>query len=274
MRCHKSLSVALILMGIMATPPAAGQSLADRIAHVRAGQARAAAAQAAQDAAAQAQFSHRLAQPIDLHLRDVPARTAFRRWSQVAGLPVVIHWEAMETDGVDPQQPIDIDAAALSAETTLLLMMGRLSQEHRFVAELHPWGLQLQTRRRANTQVVVQVYDVADLLVDVPNFDNAPRFDLAQVLGGAQGDDGGNVFADDNQDSDSEAEAPLTRAQREVRLAELVRATLEPDVWQVNGGEHSRLTIRNGLMIVRAPRYIQQQIGRPAIRVPQATQGL
>ncbi len=274
MKSRGLCTAAALVISAWAGSVAAGQSLADRIAHVRADRARAAAAQAAQEAAAEAHFSRRLDQPIDLSLRDVPARTAFHRWSQASGVPVVIHWAAMETDGVDPRQPIDIDAVSLSAQTTLLLMMGRLSQDHRFVAELHPWGLQLQTRGRANTQAVVRVYHVADLLVEVPNFDNAPRFDLTQVLGGNQGStrggnqsgEGGNLFGDD-PDQDGAAPTTLTRAQREARLAELVRATLEPDVWQANGGEHSRLSIRNGLMIVRAPRYVHQQIGRPAIRV-------
>ena len=120
--------------------------------------------------------------------------------------------------------------------------------------------------------MVAEVYDVRDLLVQVPQFTNAPSFDLREALsntssgGGGSGGGGGEgsgLFADDDADQDA---PPLTRAEREEQLAQLVRDVIEPDLWQANGGEHSRLFIRNGLMIVRAPRYVHQQIGRPVYR--------
>jgi len=142
-------------------------------------------------------------------------RAALGRWAARARVPLVIDWAAMEADGVDAQMEV----------------MDQMSVDQRFIAEVRPWGVTLMTRTRANRDVVAQVYDVKDLLVAVPQFMNAPSFDLRAALsntssGGGGGGGGGSesgLFADEG---DEQAAPVLTRAEREQQLAQLIAGCL------------------------------------------------
>ncbi len=219
------------------------QSPYERINPLRRERSQAAVDDEAAALAATRALEWRLDRPISVAFEALGARAALGRWAARAGVPLVIDWTAMEADGVDPGVAVTFAGQEVAAQTVLLNLMDQLSQEQRFIAEVRPWGGTLMTRDRANRDVVAQVYDVRDLLVEVPRFMNAPS-------------------------------APgLTRAEREEQLAQMIRAVIEPDVWQANGGAFSRLRIRNGLLIVRAPRYVHRQIGWPVFRGGDGSRG-
>jgi len=43
-----------------------------------------------------------------------------------------------------------------------------------------------------------------------------------------------------------------------------IRETIEPEIWQQLGGQHASIKFFNGRLIVKAPRYVHEQIGIPA----------
>lgn len=252
--------------------PSWGQSLSDRVRSVRERRAKAAAAEAAEDAR---RIHAAMAAKTSMLLNQVELRDAFERWSEHTGVPLLIDWRAMELDGVDESLVIDVNLKDVRADTILLVMMDAASEDLRFVAEVESWGVKLRSRDRANRDVMTRVYDVKDLVMDVPDFTDAPSMDLRDALsntssggggnaGGGRGNQGAQIF---NIEDFSDEDRPLTKQERGDLLIDLVRESIEPDIWRENGGEYSTIKYRNGLMIVRAPLYVHMQIGRAAVSV-------
>ena len=258
--------LAAVTIAALAWPGmASAQSLGERIEAVQQRRADDAAGAARERAEALRDVERRLASPMRVSMDRRPVREAFAAWSDLTGVALVVDWRAMEIDGVDADRPVTLDLADVSAGGVLLLMMDAASDEQRFIAEVELYGLRVRTRERANRDVVTRVYDVRDLVMEVPTFDDAPSLDLTDALsntstGGEGRSGGGGVFAED----DAAAE-PTTKQERGEALAEAVRDTVEPDVWRENGGEYSTLRYRGGMLIVRAPAYVHVQIGRGAV---------
>ncbi len=281
-------AITMVLLGLAGG--ATGQGLSERIDRVRSERGASGAAadeRGVDEAAARREVARRLAAPMAITLEARPLRGAFEAWAELAGVALVVDWRAMEIDGVDVERPVTLELAAsggaegfggaegsggVAAADVLLLLMDAASEELRFVAEVKSYGVRVRTRDRANRDVVTRVYDVRDLVMEVPMFDDAPSLDLRDALsntssggggGGGGGASGGGVFRVEELAGDGER--PRTKDERGALLAEAVRGTVEPDIWRENGGEYSSLRYRQGLLIVRAPAYVHAQIGRAAV---------
>lgn len=266
---------ALLIVACLAwIAPVEAQSLQDRIDRVRQQRAQA-AAQATSD---QPNLANRLRDIIDQAIiEDATLRDAFAWWSDNTRIPLVIDWEAMNLDGIDPEQRISLDLSNISARQLLLILMQNASgntdlPEAQLIAELSPYYLRVMTKRQANREPVTRVYDVRDMLMVIPSFTDAPQFDLNEALsntnsgGSTSGSrSGGGLFGDDDEDSDREP--ALTFEERGEQLAQTIRDSIEPTLWQANGGDVASIKFLNGQLIVSAPEYVQQRIGIPTIRL-------
>lgn len=256
LRC---LGVAICLVVWLGSTPAVAQSLSDRVEHVR--QKRAAAAeQPTDDAALVAELETKIATRISVDFKQRPLREAFNDWSAMTGVPLVIDWRAMWVEGIDDELPVDLELQDVSAGRVLLYLMDIASEDVRFIGQIEPWGMWVRTRERASRDVETRLYDVRDLVMEVPHFDDAPRLGLEEALSSGGGS-GGILVEGMDRDEDRQ----LTKQERGDRLAEMVRQLIEPDLWQENGGEHSRIRYRQGMLIVRAPAFVHARIGRPAV---------
>lgn len=265
------LFLAIALSALIAAP-ALGQSLSERIAHVR--QQRAAGARAADPLAELRQRQRNTANQLrdiveTVSIEDATARDALRWWSDSVGVSLVIHWESMELAGVDPDTRITLNVSNVPAGLLLELLLRLTNPDVGFVYEVEPGFVQVMTKEQANRQPVTFVYDVTDLLMNIPSFDNAPSFDLTDALSNTSSGGGGRVgsggsgeglFGDEDEEDE---ERPLTRTERGEQLAQLVRDTIEPTIWVENGGQYASVRYFRNMLVVRAPRYVHRQIGMP-----------
>ncbi|MEX0653212.1 MAG: hypothetical protein WD534_14830 [Phycisphaeraceae bacterium] len=273
-------SVTLTAILLTATP-ATAQRLSERIENVR--QQRAAAERERQQTAAQ-----RLTQMVEnVDFQSTRVQQAVQWWSQQTGIAVVVNWESMLIDGVDPDTPITLSLRRVPANQLLSLLLQQASPDEALIAEATPWYVEIMTRRQANRRTVTRVYDIMDLLHPVPNFDNAPQFDLESALddedggsgrggrGGGRGDGnrggggGGGLFGDSDDDRE-DVDIP-SRAERAEELMDMIRTSIEPDIWQEFGGEHASIRFYNGHLIINAPMYVHRQIGTPINVRPRPT---
>ena len=210
-----------------------------------------------------------LVDPVDIE--DATVRSALRWYSETTGIPVVVDWRALENEGIDPERRITLQMRHIPAGQLLALIM-RMASPEEFAAttlmyETTPWYVQVLTKRQADRMLITRVYEVGDLLMDVPNFSNAPEFDLNSALsntnsGGSNSGSGSgsSLLGDDEQDK----EEFVTREERMQELADLIRDTIEPDVWQERGGT-ATIRFMGTRLIVSAPRYVHAKIGVPVI---------
>jgi len=199
----------------------------------------------------------RLYQPItDIYLDEMPAQEAIELFSREAEIPIVANWEAIAAEGVDPQRPVSMDLQAVPAYVALELILLQMSPGGRagdadLIYETTPWYVQIQTKAQANRQPVLRVVDVTDLLMTIPHFTDAPSLRLDEALQ----DDQGAVF-----EAEEDEQPELTKQERGENLAQTIRDTIEPTIWQANGGQYASIRYFNGRLIIRAPMYVQRQI--------------
>lgn len=257
------------------TPAALAQSLSDRISAVRE-QRRQAEQRQQEHLEAQVQESLQIPRKMGVIIDDVfidqtSAEDAFNWWSERTGIPLVINWGAMELEGIDREQIITLDLKTVPARLLLEVLIRQASPHIELIYEVTPWYVQVTTKRQANRHPVMRVYDVSDMVMRIPNFTHAPRLNLTDALsntssgggGGGSGGSGGQIFGDND---DAEEEDLPTKTESGQNLADMIRNTIEPDIWQTNGGQFSSLRYYNGRLIVNAPKYVHKQIGIPVVQ--------
>jgi hypothetical protein len=228
--------------------------------------------QAAPPAAPAAQRSAvaRLDDTLDhVQLDAVSASSAFAWWSSATGVPLVVDWTALAKDGIDPAKPVNLTLLHVPAAKVLSLLLQQTQTDDQPLVYLAAREyVQVVTKAWANKHPVLRLYDVRDLLVTIPNFDNMPSYDLNSALakGGSGGTGTGSLAPSSifGPNPGPPAAAPKSAAERGEDLAKLVRDTIEPTLWSENGGTPDcSVRYLNGILFVRAPLYVQEQIGTP-----------
>ncbi len=204
---------------------------------------------------------------LSIELRQVvldrlPGEASLQWFQRQTGLPMVIAWPSIEAVGIDPRTPVSVSLEAVAAGRLLELILGQLDSaaaavnpEAALIYDVTPWYVHVLTKAQANRRPMLRVYDVSSDVMVIPHFDDPPTMDLGSILS----DDGGfSVEAPDEQN------VP-TREQRGQQLAQIIRDTIEPTIWQENGGQFSSVRYHDGRLIVNAPMYVHRQIGMPVM---------
>ncbi|MFI4862173.1 MAG: hypothetical protein ACIAXF_16020 [Phycisphaerales bacterium JB063] len=210
----------------------------------------------------------------NVDLDQVPAQLALEMWSVQTNVPLVINWAALEEAGIDPEAPVTLQLRRVPADVALKLMLRQINPnpigDDELILQTTEWYAQVMTKREALQNSTTQMYFIGDLLMEIPNFEG-PEFDLNEALsntnsggsnngGGGGGGGGGDLFGDDN---DQPEEDSLSREERAEQIADIIRDTIEPEIWKANGGEYASVRYFRGMLVVKAPQYVHDQIGVP-----------
>jgi len=165
--------------------------------------------------------------------------------------------------GLDPDALITVnvkDQTALSFIEVILEKADRTSGFGESTWQFTKTGaFEFGPKERLNRRTALVIYDITDLLTEVPNYDNAPDFDLNTIFqqGGQTGGGGGgqSPFGNTNQDIDR-----VDREELAQEIIDLIITIVEPEEWVDNGGEASSIRHYRGSLIVRAPDYVHRQL--------------
>jgi len=254
---------------ISMTAIASAQSLSQRIEHLKQQRQQQAAASEQRIQRPTISIRQRLIQTINIvNFQQKPLRDAYLWWSRVTGIPLQMDWNELTLEGINPDQRIDLHLQQITAAQVLAILMQRTGNTAnvRMMFEATPWYMKILTKTQADRRPVLRIYEVSDLLHETPHFTNAPEFDLSSVLESSSGGGSGGSGSSSSlfNDTDNENEKAPSKTERGEALAQLIRDTIEPNIWQANGGVYSSIRYLNGKLIVRAPLYVQRQIGLPA----------
>ncbi len=209
----------------------------------------------------------KLSQKITLDVEDQPIEDLFSFLNDVTGAeiePIYLN-DDVTAEGIDPETLVTIKVNEVAALVVLERILLR-AQRTEGTGEEYTWQftdygtIECGPKVRLNENKRIELYDVADLLYIVPDFDNAPEFDLqsaVQQAGQGGGSGGGqSPLSGGNQDPQDIA----TFAERAQALQDLITATVEPDQWSELGGDGGTITLYNQSFIITAPDYIHRQI--------------
>lgn len=205
-----------------------------------------------------------------VNLDEVPGKLALNIWSNQTNVPLVINWKSLEAQGVDPNAPVTLKLGNIPAEAVLNLIIQQIHPDpidnDELLLDVQQWYVSVMTKEDALKRSTTKLYFIGDLLMDIPNFNNAPGFDLNDALSntssggsnrsGGKGDS--ELFKFDDEDDAGER---LTKEEKAERIAQMIRDTIEPDIWRENGGRYGSVRYYRGMLVVKAPEFVHEQIG-------------
>lgn len=205
-----------------------------------------------------------LRQPTQVNFEGIQLGLVIDYLRNITGLNFYVNWPALEAAGVSQDTPINLQLSNVPAEQALKLVLqqaGASAFGEQIGYSVIDGIVQISTLADLNRTVDIRIYDIRDLLVQVPNFTNAPEFDLENALdssqtgsgrgtgGGGSSGSGRSLF---DTDDDDDEEEQLSRAERINQILELIQNTVgRPEEWEFFGGDVSSVRELNGNLIVR-----------------------
>lgn len=262
-------TTAAMILGVVGLPATQAQTLDQRISDLRQKTGDEARRQARREAMARAHLMELLGTNIEnVDIVAAPLRGVIAWYQDTTHVPVIVNWRALKEAGVDPDEEITVQVQNIPAGQLLGLVMKLAvtdEEQDQLIYEITPWYLRLLTKSQAARHPVMRVYDVQDLVMSIPDFE-APEFGLDKILQqGLKDAGGGGSLFDDIDEKPSENDVRQARGDQ---LAQLIADTIEPTLWQRNGGEFCSIRYQRGMLIVRAPEFVQRQIGVPSLAMP------
>ena len=193
----------------------------------------------------------------------------------ISGANLVVNWKALEEAGITKDTQLNIRLRGVSLKKALTMVLAEAGGGDKLTYDVDEGVIQVTTRELADEKMITRVYPVQDLLMEIPDFTDAPDFSLNSTSnnqnqspqggggigasGGTQGQHTNSLFGGDSTTTKKDDEGK-TKAERTQDLLDMIRAVIYPDVWQENGGK-AAIRMWNGNLIVTAPRSVQEALG-------------
>ncbi|MBX3363277.1 MAG: hypothetical protein KF866_00810 [Phycisphaeraceae bacterium] len=203
----------------------------------------------------------RLLRPMSVTFTNQRLEDAINYIAEVTRADIEPAWaDERNVDGLEKDFRFSLEIKNQTALTAIELILEKAQPE--FSSSGNSWqfnprtgALEIGPKERLNRRKRVEVYPIQDLLVELPNYINAPEFDLNSVLQSGQGGGGQSPFQQREQEV---PRIPLDERVRE--LMDLIQDLVEPEQWVDNGGTGGSIRYWQGNLIVNAPDYMHREI--------------
>ncbi|NOT01614.1 MAG: hypothetical protein HOP29_13410 [Phycisphaerales bacterium] len=205
----------------------------------------------------------RLEKPVRLDFQGDPLGEVIQQLAEATETNISVAWNDLSGAGVRPDTPVQLSfAQPVTLGTALREVLDNVNGSRIELGYLPVDDvIKVASRDVLDRTTFEQVYDVTDLLMPVPNFDDAPRMDLANpatlVVGEHKRvvtDEGDAIFPEDEV-----SEEELDDQANE--LVSLIRRTIDPDTWRETGGGIGSITEVNGQLVITQTPSGQARIG-------------
>ena len=186
---------------------------------------------------------------------------------------MIIYWQNdRNVLGLDPEQTVSVDAQRTPALNLLQQVLEQCTNEGReYTWQLRQGMLEIGSKERLGRSSAqhLKLYDIENLIFEIPDFDNAPTLDLGNFGGGGGGLGGGGFGGGGMGGGGGRGGglgggggslAPTEKEDRVEELITLITTFIEPEGWRRNGGEWATIESYRGNLIIRAPDFIQRQL--------------
>jgi hypothetical protein len=195
-------------------------------------------------------------------LSDVRLADAIEFLQDASGANIHVNWRALETVNITRETQVTVRVQSLPLRKVLKYVLTEADGAGLITFYAEDGVIEITTREMADQRLITKVYPVEDLLLTIPDFTDAPQFQLNQASqtsgrGGGGGGSSQGLFTGTNT---TEQGNVRDRASRGNELVQLVMDTVEPEIWRENGG-NSSIRFFRGKLIVTAPRSVHEKIG-------------
>lgn len=218
----------------------------------------------------------RLMKPVTIELKDQRLEDVIKFVAELTGAEIDPMWLTdREQIGMDKEFQVTLKSNNISAlsllERVLDMSTSDTTGAHGMTWQMSEGGaLQIGPRERLNKFRRVELYDINDMLMEIPDFTNAPQFDLNNVLQSQGGRGGGGSSQSPFQQNNGRGgnqpgqgvngQQGTTKAERAEALKNLIIGLVEPDQWVENGYEAASIKYYQNVFIVNAPDYVHRAL--------------
>jgi general secretion pathway protein D len=199
----------------------------------------------------------------------------------VTSANLFVNWRALETAGITKEAPVTArlkDVKFSKALKTILDDVGGGTVKLSYTID--EGVITISTADDLAKNTATRTYDIRDLLVDVPDFDQVPDLSLlATSTGGTGGGGGGGggggrgggggggggggqgLFGGQGLNQNGQGgEKTMTRQERVDAIVKLIQETVDPNSWRDNGGQVGAVKELSGQLIVTQTADNQRQL--------------
>jgi len=176
---------------------------------------------------------------------------------QVTGLDFYVDWKSLEDLSVRPEDEITLEMPSITGAQALRRVLEQLGDDSNAPDySVEDGQVVISTRSALNRRVVTVVYDIRDLIFEIPYFDNAPDFNLNQGIqqggGGSGGGGGGGGGSPVGDSTRKELRDPRERIQD---IIEIIQEQVDPESWKATGGDVGNIRqLNDNLIITTTPK--------------------
>ena len=189
---------------------------------------------------------------IPVNFTDTPLSSVVTFLNAVTQLNFDVDWEKLSEAGIDREAQVSLNLTNVPVRIVLERVLEKVSKNAGSGAwyAINDGVVMISSREDINKRKSLQIYDIRDLLIEVPDYANAPEFDLQSVLqsSGQQGGGGGQSPFRDNGE-----QGPANRRTLEERTDELINiitTNVDEQGWQENGGDVGFIQQLQGSLII------------------------
>ena len=191
---------------------------------------------------------------IPVSFDETPLENALSFIATITQLNVDVDWQSLENQGIDRGTTVSLNLSNVTVETVLNRVMEKISPDAVTGAAwtISDGVLFVASKEQINRQRTLAIYDIRDLIVEVPDYNDAPEFNLQQALQaspGRRGGGGGGGQGAFDQGGDEDPER-RTVEERTNDIIEIITTNVDPDGWRDNGGETGFIQQLGGLLII------------------------
>ena len=187
----------------------------------------------------------------------------------VSGANIFVNWKALEDAGVDRNAPVSARLRNVKFAKALTIILDSVSGGTVTLGYTIDDGvITISTGDDIDRNTVTRVYDIRDLIIDIPDFTDAPNFNLQSAnqqsqQGGGGGGGGQGLFGQQQQRQPGQIEAgSRTRQEMIDEITSLITETISPDSWREAGGAVGAVRELQGQLIVTQTPENQRQLLR------------
>lgn len=202
----------------------------------------------------------------DLSVEEQPFDQVLDYLREFTKVNMTVDWDDLTGQGVERTKTVTLKLKQLQFRQVLRELLSQVGGEVKLAYSIAGGLLRIATKEKLDKDKLILVYDIRDLLVEIPRFVNPNRLDIGQALSqigqGGQGGGGGggqNIFQSQGGGGGGQGgrqtEGGAGGAQAGGRglieeIMDILRQTVEPDSWRETGAGDGSLRELNGQLIV------------------------
>lgn len=201
---------------------------------------------------------------LEVSFTDMPLDQVVEWLQGMTNVNIVPRWQTLIDAGISREKPITLNAKNLRLSQILWLIMNEAGGSDIKLAYRASGNLLvLSTADDLGHEMLVRVYDVADLLVRFPKFRDSPQIDIQNTQNAGAGtafSTGGGTTTEDQPEAGAGQAGQVDPDLQ--TLMELIQQTIQPDSWTRNYGLGTISAWRTQI-VVRNNIRVHQELGGP-----------